>query len=349
MDKPSYDHAHAAAARKPETSLFGVKTPLITVAICENRSPALLERQLDALGDQSLDRAAVEIIIVNGSDQAATIRSLVEARPGLPVQLFDRAEGNPAILRNVALAEAVAPVILFLGPFDQPGTSLLAEHARSHQLFPELNVMVQGYSSLHPDLVCRPIAQFMMTTGRLGAGYAGAVSDRWLDGGWFAEGRCSCKCAFLKSGGAFDPALACGAEWIDLARRLAPQMPRILYNSRAISTITGPANFDEFCLESEQQGRADRVLIGRYPDAIVARKADLLRSTDRMDMLRARSEQLFAITQRLNDIAEARAAHEIEADPDFIALLHAHYADTLDAGWLRGVGDVEVAAYRLIA
>ncbi len=327
----------------------GTKTPLIAVAICLYGSLELIERQLDALGDQTLNRAAFEIIVVVGGDRSAAISPLIKSRPHLPIHVIDRPEINPAILRNVALAHAAAPLILFLGPFDQPSMSLLAEHERSHRLFPESNVVVQGYNGFHPDIARHPIAQFLTNSGRLGPGYAEALSDRWLGSDWFTEGRCSCKCAFLSSSGSFDPEFGAGAAWADLAQRLLPQGLRILYNSRAISTIIGPANFEAFCLESEQQGQADRTLIRRYPNAIVARKSELLQSADRKRMLRARSEQLFAVTRRLNDIAEARAAYDIEADRDFAALLHSHYADTLDAFWLRGIEASGPEADRVIA
>jgi len=328
---------------------LGVPTPEIAAAICSSGSIDLIGRQLDALGGQSLGLGAFEIILAVGDNQRANIWQLIEARPHLSVKVIDCPEPTQAVLRNAALAQTSAPVILFLNEFDLPGSSLLAQHAHSHRLYPEATIAIQGYTGVDPELAQRPIAEFMAKTGRLGASYAGALSDRWLDGSWFAEGRCSCKCALLNGGISFNPALSAGAEWADLAQRLAPQRLRILYNSRAISSIIGPTSLEEFCLESERQGQSDRALIRRYPDAILARKLELLRSNNRVERLRARLEHLFAITRRLDEIAEARIQHDIELDADFKALLHTHYADTLDAFWLRGVAAAEAQPDRMIA
>jgi len=113
--------------------------PLISVVIPTHLRPALLQRCLDALAQQTIDPAVWELIVVDDAHADATrlqMRKFAERMGGAPRVLYLRPNGKrgPAAARNAGWGAARGEVIAFTDDDTIPDRDWLRQglHAMAH-------------------------------------------------------------------------------------------------------------------------------------------------------------------------------------------------------------------------
>lgn len=222
------------------------ETPAATVAICtRNRRDALQRavRSLCAAGPAAPRGAApsVELLVIDSASDDGTADWLAAALPRLPLAARSRRESEPGIgrARNRALAEARAPLLLFLDDDCTAAPGWLAAHLAA---FDDAAVVGTGgriLPSLPPETAAwiRPLysARHGGPGGRFDFGAAPLDLPATPAGDLPFGANCGLRVAAARAVGGFDERLGWGApanlpgEESDLMERLAAQGGRLRY------------------------------------------------------------------------------------------------------------------------
>ena len=124
--------------------------PLVSVVIPTRARPARLAFTLDALAEQTLDRARFEVIVVRDADDP---ESELEPPPGLRLRyVVGPARGTPAEKRNLGWRAASAHLIAFTDDDCRPSTEWLESLLEARDRFGKAErLILQGPVSPDPD------------------------------------------------------------------------------------------------------------------------------------------------------------------------------------------------------
>lgn len=115
-----------------------------TLQLCTYNRAHLLGRVLDACFEQTATKGSFEVVLVNdgSTDETAAVIERARQRAGAPFTVIDQRNSGLAKGRNVGIERASGERIIFIDDDVLPTPSFVAEHLRSHDLYP--NAIVRG-------------------------------------------------------------------------------------------------------------------------------------------------------------------------------------------------------------
>ncbi len=313
------------------------RLPKISCLICTFNRADFLWHVMEGLTAQTLPRSEFEVVVVDDGSTDATYQCIDAFRQRLPMRYFWQENAGLAAAKNRAVAEATAPIVLFMDDDDAPAPSLLEQHLRTHASFPQIQIAALGHTNLHPDLVAKPLMQFVTEVGCQLFSYGRTHDGSILDYTWFWGGRSSCKRALLDMVGPFNPIFRFGCEDIELGYRLSKHGLRVVYNRAAVSTMLRGMSVDEFCVRTERQGRSNYAFSLLHAVPEIAMWTEIKNAAERWSSISPRFDDILRSARALDAIANARVEHRIELDCTFTEMLHQAYFAAFDASRLKGI------------
>lgn len=198
--------------------------PALTVVLpCHDRAQ-LLRRALGAW-DRQEGAVPFEVVAVDDGSRDATPAVLAEFRPrrfSLRVTRLDRSHG-PAHARNVAIALARAPLLLFVGDDVVPSRNFVDAHVGAHARYPDPRHAVLGKTVWPDDQPTNSLMRHIDGVGAQQFSYFHLRDGQVLDYRHFYTSNISVKAALLRGlDPVFDTSFAHPAyEDVELAYRLA--------------------------------------------------------------------------------------------------------------------------------
>ena len=236
--------------------------PDFTVVIPTYRRRDSLERVLHGLASQEWPSERLEVILVSDGGHDGSVE-MARSFP-LPFQLraVEQQNQGPAAARNLGLAQATRPFVLFLDDDVVPCPRLVAEHARSHGEADDrvvIGTMLEAPAPLQPWV--RWEARML------------AEQYRAMENGVFAPtpwqlytGNVSVRTEHLRRAGGFDPALK-RAEDIDLGFRLRDLGCEFVFNAAAAGLHYASRSYRSWIEAAHQYGRND-ILFGKAEERV---------------------------------------------------------------------------------
>ena len=226
---------------------------------------------LDSLEAHAGEAAFETLVVANGSGPETL--SLLQARAGGPadVRILPTEEVCLSAARNLGLAEARAPVALFLNDDNPVLAGTLASHAAFHRDHPESEALVFG--SVTGDEASRttPFMRWLEDRSKIrwdpdfdGAGDAPAHN--------FRGGNTSAKIEFIRAAGNFDERLQFGCDDLELGWRLEKMGARAFYEPAIGVAHHHPTGLEQLVMRLRRDGRARRQLCEWHPEVELPRQ-----------------------------------------------------------------------------
>ena len=313
------------------------KTPLISGILPTWNRAGYLRKSLEGLARQTLEPDEFEIIVIDDGSSDETQRVVDLFRENLQLIYLHQENAGISAAKNRGVAQAHAPVLVFLDDDDVARSTLLEEHLWSHERYPDLSVAILGHTELSRQVATIPLMHFVTEVAFYLFCYPGIPVDQWLDYTYFWGGRSSCKTAFLRKYGLFNSRFRFGCEDIELGYRLSQFGLRVLYNPKAVSTMVRPLTFDDFCRRIERQGASNWVFGKLHPTDEVLAWGDIPGAQERWAALEPYFESVLAKARHLDGIANHRIEEGLELAPALVTELHNAYWQSFDGYRLRGM------------
>ncbi len=236
---------------------------------CHNRAHDLL-RTLNAY-DRQRGVGPFELIAVDDGSTDHTWQILQSYEPNRFALKIIRQETNqgPAAARNRALAEASAPLILFVGDDILPDSCLIEGHLAAHRYYPQTQVSILGRVAWPSDL---PVNTLMAHIDGIGAqqfSYHYMQDGHPYDFRHFYTANISLKTDLLQTQPhGFDTQFPYAAfEDAELSFRLAQQGMQIVYLSHLIGYHYHYHTIWTFALRQFRAGKMACLLARKHPPA----------------------------------------------------------------------------------
>lgn len=303
-----------------------------------NRAP-LLYQALDALTRQTLPPELFEVIVVDDGSTDNTREVVSSFEHALNVQYLFQEHKGLAAGKNLAIAQASAPVILFMDDDDVPDPDLLTQHLLSHRQCNE-HTAILGYTTLSAELLDDPLMHFVTEVQHYLFSYPQLSHGQFYDYTHFWGGRSSCKTNLVREHGCFDEVFTFGCEDIELGYRLSRVTPfRVLYNQRAVSTMIRGIDVDAFMRRTYRQGVANALFYRKHPTREVLSWTQLQDWAARWENTKNRIKYLRRAACKVDRLARIRRESGLGDDDDILLLLYQSYRDAFDASRLKGSAD----------
>jgi len=221
-----------------------------SVVIPTYRRRDSLERVLTTLGRQEWRADDLEVLVVCDGDEdgsAAMARSL---RLPFPTRVLEQANQGPAAARNLGVANATRPYVLFLDDDVVPAPTLVAEHARAHagaQNRVVIGPLVEPPSGLLPwvSWECRTLAEQ----------YRAMQAGEWAPTPWqLYTGNASLRVEHVRRAGGFDSTYR-RAEDVELGFRLEALGCEFVFNPAAVGLHYAERSYPSWLEVARQYGR----------------------------------------------------------------------------------------------
>jgi len=229
-------------------------SPLLSVIICTYNRANLLKSVLQGLTKQTLEKSKFEVIIIDDGSSDNTKEIVDLFHKNLPIRYFYQKHAGLASAKNHGIFTAQGKILLFLDDDDIPSPTLLEEHLKTHQKYPQEYYAVLNYTTWAPSLRVTPLMYYVTEVGCFLFSYPYIKHGEILDYTYFWGGRSSCKRSFLLEHGVFNPIFRFGCEDIELGYRLSKHGLKVVYNAHAVSYMIRPITFIEFCQRLVRQG-----------------------------------------------------------------------------------------------
>jgi len=320
------------------------RPPRLSVLFCSYNRADLLRQALDALCQQTLDRACFEVILVDDGSTDDT-RGVVEGfAQRLPLRYARQRQSGIASARNHALCLARGDIVCFLDDDDVADPCLLQEHLDFHERHPGPQHAVLGRTELRVDVARSPLMHFVTQVGHNLFSYPLIAHGSTLGFDYFWGGRISCKRLFLLDNGVFNPVFRFGAEDVELAYRLGKAGLRVIYNARAVSRMVRAFTFEQYCRRSYLQGLANWLLGQLHRDPELDRWCQIDQLERDWDGLEPRYDGILKIAGDLDRYAQARIDAGLVLDGLTLQLLHRSYHAAFQATRVKGSRDGSLGA-----
>jgi GT2 family glycosyltransferase len=233
--------------------------PELSVVIPTVGRPTL-SRVLDRLERQSAAPERFEVVVA--ADAAAGEVPAPGSRP-YAARLVRAGRPGASAARNAGWREAAGPLVLFIGDDMLPSRRLVAEHLAWHDRHPEPEVAVLGHVRWARGL---RVTSFMRWLEH-GVQFDYPAIDG-IEAGWgrFYTANVSLARSMLERAGGFDEELPIMYEDLDLAKRLAAEGLRVLYDRRAVVEHDHPATLDGWRERMTVVAPAERRFTAKHPD-----------------------------------------------------------------------------------
>jgi glycosyltransferase involved in cell wall biosynthesis len=313
------------------------KAPRISAILPTWNRAWYLRRALKALVGQTLERDEFELIVVDDGSTDATHQVVDLFSKDLQLVYLHQENAGIAAAKNRGIEQARSPLLLFMDDDDVAGPTLLEEHLRSHERYPDSAVAVLGRTDLSTPIALKPVMHFVTEVGFYLFCYPTISPDEWLNYTYFWGGRSSCKTIFLRDHGFFNPVFRFGCEDIELGFRLSKFGLKVAYNPRAVSTMIRALSFDDFCKRVEKQGESNWNFSIIHPVEEVRIWGDIPRARERWPKLKSDFETILSKTRHLDKIANLRVDEGLALDRFLTTELHNAYTQSFDGCRWRGI------------
>jgi GT2 family glycosyltransferase/glycosyltransferase involved in cell wall biosynthesis len=245
------------------------KHPRISVVIPTFNRAKMLSTTLESFAAQSIPKHSYEVVVVDDGSEDTTPGVCRGFASG--IQLTYRHIDNSGIsaAKNTGIVASRGPILLFFDDDDIADPHLLEEHLKAHEQHPQENVAVLGYTTWAPTLSITSLMRYITEIGRFLFAYGDLKDGQMLDFTYFWGGRSSCKRSFLDKRGIFNPNFRFGSEDVELGYRLSKFGFRVVFHRAAVSYMTRPVTFEEFCNRCERQGESLFLLSQLHDDPVV--------------------------------------------------------------------------------
>ncbi len=317
-----------------------VASPCAIAAVVStyNRSD-LLRPMLESLTRQTVPTSEFEVIIVDDGSTDDTRNVVTSFTKTLPITYAYQRNAGLASARTHGLYLSAAPILLFLDDDDLAHPELLKQHLATHRQYPDDKYAVLGYTPLAPDIADDPLMHFVTEVGCFLFSYSYFKDGDVLDFEHWWGGRSSCKRAFLIEHGVFNPVFKFGCEDIELAWRLSKHEFRVVYNARAITTMSRRIDFDGFCNRLVRQGRSNFVFSRLHREPEVQRWTEVDRFEEQWRKIEPTYDAILHSARHLDRIARLKRDLGFALEESETALLHRAYFAAFRAAKLRGISD----------
>jgi len=315
------------------------EAPRISVVIPTYNRVELLSRALESLEGQSLAHEEFEVIVVDDGSPDAT-GELCEDRAGrLPLRYFRQANSTSAVAKNTGIFVSEAPIVFFFDDDDVASETLLEEHLKAHERFPEENVAILSYTTWDPDLEVTPVMDYLTNVGQFLFAYVSLVKEQSLDFSYFWTGRISCKRRFLTHYGVFSRKMR-RVEDVELGYRLAQHGLEIRYWPDAVSYMVRPITYEQFCARQEGDGRSLAGFSRMYPTPVIQEYCQAVDVEARWQEVRPRLEGMTRTVAELENLLGSSPRAE---DRPLLEALWELYRRSFVAFKLKGVSEALAA------
>jgi len=232
-------------------------TEAFSVVIPTYQRRASLERVLTALRDVEWPPDALEVVVVSdgGTDGSAEMARALELP--FPVRVLEQANQGPASARNLGVASASNPFVLFLDDDVVPSRRLVAEHARAHD--GRADRVVLG-PLLEPPARLQPWVRWECRT--LAEQYRAMRAGEWAPTPWqLYTGNASLLVEHVRRAGGFDATYR-RAEDVELGFRLERLGCEFVFNPAAEGLHYAERSYASWIDSAHQYGRND-ILFGK--------------------------------------------------------------------------------------
>jgi glycosyltransferase involved in cell wall biosynthesis len=214
------------------------ETLALSIVIPTQSRATILTSCLEALFAQQRLPAGAEIVVVDDGSTDDTGGAVERAQTGapLPVRYFRQPARGPAAARNLGLRHARGAIVLFLGDDMIATPTLVAEHLRIHDAWPQPEVAVLGFITWAASLEVTPYMRWLETSGNQFDFESIRGQDEVDPARYLYTSNLSLKRAFLIDGDTwFDERFRHALlEDIELGRRLADRGLRLRFNPSAV-------------------------------------------------------------------------------------------------------------------
>ena len=211
----------------------------------------------------SSDRYEVILAVDARAEFSEAFSASLESQPlQMSVAIAERAGASAA--RNLGVARAKAPVVLFLGDDILPSPRLLAEHVAWHHRNSAIEVGVLGHVRWSRQLAVSPFMRWLEQGVQFDFASIDGTEASWAH---FYTANVSVKRELIRRVHGFDEfRLPYLYEDLDLAYRMASHGFRLLYNRRAIGWHHHPTNLAKWRGRMVLTAEAERAFVDKHPE-----------------------------------------------------------------------------------
>jgi glycosyltransferase involved in cell wall biosynthesis len=320
------DQGEVVVVTRPEPDT----APRISVLIATHDRPELLRACLASFAEQTLERSAFEVVLIDDGSRDPVVPALVdEMADRMQIVGLRIRHAGRAAAKNLAVMLARAPVVLFFDDDDRAAADYLERHLAGHDARPEEAVAVLGHTDWAPELSRTPLMHYVTDVDRMLFAYERLRDGQVLDWHGFWEGRVSCKRSLLLLRGLHDQRLDYSID-VELAWRLRGTGLRVVYDARAVSLMARPIDLDAFGERSEAKGRAHATVAALHPGTEIANRLVPART---VELWREKKQQAIEPLRRRIAALEGSAA----ADDGALSELHSAYRELFRVLHAKGV------------
>jgi glycosyltransferase involved in cell wall biosynthesis len=316
----------------------------LSVIVCTYNRAELLKKTLDSLVEQTLDSDKYEIVVIDDGSSDGTRQCVESFAERLPIKYFFQRNSGLAAAKNHGIFASAGEILFFMDDDDIAAPTLLEEHLGTHTRYPGDNYAVLNYTTWALDLHVTPLMHFVTQVGCFLFYYPYIKDGDVLDYTYFWGGRSSCKRVFLIDHGVFNPVFRFGCEDIELGYRLSGHGLKVVYNSKAISYMTRPVGFDDFCNRLVKQGRSQYVFNSLHDDPAVYDWAEMKDAEEKWERIRDVYEAKRNSARGLDKIANTKLQLNLSLDDMTKRLLHNAYWWVFRASKLKGIAEGRILA-----
>ncbi|ACD84119.1 glycosyltransferase family 2 protein [Candidatus Methylacidiphilum infernorum] len=311
--------------------------PLLSVIIPTFNRSFYLRAVLDALVQQDLDSSLFELIVVDDGSSDDTPEVAQAFSSGLALRYVRRENAGQASARNLGIYLSRGEILVFLDDDDIPSRSLLSEHLKIHEQFPDPRVAVLAYTELSESLKTDPLLAYVTTEGGQYFSYPALSEGGIYDWTTFWSGRISVKRSFLIEGGVFNPIFRF-LEDVELGWRLSKLGLKVVFNKNARSVLIRNPGFEGICQRERNKGKYHFLLGYLYRDERIKSYARIENWREKWRRYAPFSENLYVSVKKLHDCLALRIKEGQSID-EHRPLLYEAYRKLLECFFYKGMSE----------
>ncbi len=228
-------------------------TPQLSIILSTYNRREILLKTLESYQRQTVDAAAVELLVIDDGSTDGTGAAVAELAPrsAITIRYFSQRNQGLGAGRNTGLREATGNIVFFTDDDIVPAPSLLAEHLAWHRKFPEETMSMLGKVVWAPELHPTPFMEWLGNCGPLFE-FAPLVADQQVSFEHFYTCNVSAKREFILRNGGFNETFGgSGYEDAEFSYRLTNNGMKIFYNPAALGYHNKSMSYAEACRRQE--------------------------------------------------------------------------------------------------